>query len=468
MGRTLGTALNEWSINNFVNRIKTGSNYNKPLFSIVFDDTRLSAYTGWFPFFNNLGLLGSLAVCTMRPDNHTEVEESMTWLQVKEMANAGWEIMSHSVNHLDMRELSDEELDYELLESKTVLESHGHIVNHFVYPMGYNNEKVRRFARKYYKSAREYAEPALNEERVNEHSFNPYKVRSFGERDPEDITTDEGMAACKAQIDIAYAENRWMVLTGHSHSIAKEAALLEIIQYVQALGIDILTYGDAFKLKFNYIESGEKFSVGENEVRIGEANGDALIATKKTAALGMFASEGNRESDNTMIGYISGRHSEGLANTFNGSESGYLSKLNTAIGIGYKSMKEAISGYYSIAIGYNSGYKSSGNNNIYAGVNAGRENTGDNCIGLGDKALYQNTKDHYLEIKQESSNVIPLIKGFFNTLALIQGCPSTSIADTEISNNTIHFYIDEGNDKLKVKLRYADGTIKTGDVCDLI
>lgn len=37
-------------------------------------------------------------------------------------------------------------------------------------------------------------------------------------------------------------------------------------------------------------------------------------------------------------------------------------------------------------------------------------------------------------------------------------------ADEELRNSTIIFYVDERNNQLKVKVKYADGTIKTGVV----
>ena len=90
MGKTFNTAINEWSEDhNSVNKIKTGINLHKPLFTVTFDDTRLTCYTGWFPFFRNLGIVGSLAVCTKRPGN-VEEPAVMTWEQIHEMADAGW------------------------------------------------------------------------------------------------------------------------------------------------------------------------------------------------------------------------------------------------------------------------------------------------------------------------------------------------------------------------------------------
>ena len=42
--------------------------------------------------------------------------------------------------------------------------------------------------------------------------------------------------------------------------------------------------------------------------------------------------------------------------------------------------------------------------------------------------------------------------------------PNTALADGVLENNNIHFYLDEGTNTLKVKVKYSTGTIKTGEI----
>ena len=42
--------------------------------------------------------------------------------------------------------------------------------------------------------------------------------------------------------------------------------------------------------------------------------------------------------------------------------------------------------------------------------------------------------------------------------------PNTALADSVLENNNIHFYLDEGTNTLKVKVKYSTGTIKTGEI----
>jgi len=51
-------------------------------------------------------------------EGHPEVMRSMTWSMVEELAQAGWEIGSHTLTHPRLSALSDERLAQELLDSR--------------------------------------------------------------------------------------------------------------------------------------------------------------------------------------------------------------------------------------------------------------------------------------------------------------------------------------------------------------
>jgi len=448
---------------------KSQQNTHAPIFTISFDDTRLSAYEGWFPFLEGLGIQGSMIVNPPRLGNPLEDPPNMEWAQLTEMYNAGWEIVSHSMSHEDMRDYTEAELIYEFEESKRVLESHGYEVINFAWPRtAYTNELERRVCRRYYRSARGYGDPAYDDELVNEDAFNPFNLRSFPDR--IEIETPAGLQELKDNIDIAYDENRWLIYTGHNWTQDREDAMLEIIQYIQAKenDMDFVTINQGLDLKYNYFESGDKFSVGENGVRIDEADGKALVATENRTALGIEAGEGNREDYGTYLGYWAGKYSEGIRNTHVGPEAGVQAILNASVSLGFKAGRNALSGWYCLNIGYQAGQDQDGDFNVFFGQNAGKDNVADGCMGIGAGACQDNTKDNLFEFVQNNVNAVPLLKGFFDTLDLIQGCPDGAAADDELGNNTAQLYLDEGADKLKVKVKYSDGTVKTGDVANLI
>ena len=52
----------------------------------------------------------------------------MTWNQLMQMHDEGWEIAGHSTTHPNMKTLDEEEIRYELSENKAILESGGDVV----------------------------------------------------------------------------------------------------------------------------------------------------------------------------------------------------------------------------------------------------------------------------------------------------------------------------------------------------
>jgi peptidoglycan/xylan/chitin deacetylase (PgdA/CDA1 family) len=107
---------------------------------ITFDDGHLDNYTSAFPIMKKYGFTGVLYIV----GNYMSTDGYMDADQIKEMAAAGWEIGSHSMNHRDLTLLDDPERErYEIVESKEKLEAElGVPVKTFAYPFGISNEGV--------------------------------------------------------------------------------------------------------------------------------------------------------------------------------------------------------------------------------------------------------------------------------------------------------------------------------------
>src|SRR5690606_35501956 len=70
---------------------------------------------------------------------------------VKRSADGLVTVGSHTMNHIDMDMLNRELLEYELKESKKILEEHlGKEVRHFAYPRGIYSNKGEGLIDKYY------------------------------------------------------------------------------------------------------------------------------------------------------------------------------------------------------------------------------------------------------------------------------------------------------------------------------
>ncbi len=106
---------------------------------ITFDDGLEDNFTNAYPVLKDLGLRAYFFVI---PDK-IETKGYMNWKQAKELVASGMIIGSHGMTHRILTELNDSELDYELRESKRLLEEKlGITIEYFSVPRGFCNARV--------------------------------------------------------------------------------------------------------------------------------------------------------------------------------------------------------------------------------------------------------------------------------------------------------------------------------------
>ncbi len=100
---------------------------------ITFDDGNIGVYENAFPIMQSYNFPGVFYIVASRI---RDVEGFVNVEQINEMADAGWEIGSHSFTHQDITQNHDI-ADYEIRQSKITLEAAlGVDINTFAYPFG--------------------------------------------------------------------------------------------------------------------------------------------------------------------------------------------------------------------------------------------------------------------------------------------------------------------------------------------
>ena len=112
---------------------------------VTFDDGLVDNYTNAYPVLKQFGLKGYFFILVGKIGS----AGYMNWEQIRKLKEAGMIIGSHGMTHRILEGLSDEDLDYELRESKEILEEELKAkVEHLSIPRGFTNKNVIEKAKK--------------------------------------------------------------------------------------------------------------------------------------------------------------------------------------------------------------------------------------------------------------------------------------------------------------------------------
>lgn len=182
--------------------------FSEPLISITFDDGWESIYSEAFSTLEKYGVKTTQYILGDEFNNTAYMSEG----QIKSLQKAGHEIASHTMSHPKLTELDNEDLVYELKQSKELLQQKFGSIHDFATPLGAYNQAVTAEVQKYYRSHRNTdADPAdVDYLDVNtREKFDQYNIIAYTIRR---TTTLEDL---RKLIEYTEANNGWLVLTYH-------------------------------------------------------------------------------------------------------------------------------------------------------------------------------------------------------------------------------------------------------------
>lgn len=229
-------------------------NYNgQALITLSYDDGKVNNYEVALPLHETYGIPASFAIIANRAVQPKYWSQHMSPMQIVDANQRGIEITSHGMMHQNkFTDLNATELDYELTESKRVLEGFvgsAETIDALCLPFSASNDDVRRAASEVYTFIRGHGG------RLNDPlGVGPY-VTSHGLRN---YTTFEEV---RKIIDQAVAEKKWLVLMLHGVVETDEAKgqydishklLEQVLAYIKQLGTDRIqpvSFGDVKRLR---------------------------------------------------------------------------------------------------------------------------------------------------------------------------------------------------------------------------
>ncbi|HRH94047.1 MAG TPA: polysaccharide deacetylase family protein [Candidatus Peribacteria bacterium] len=112
---------------------------------ITFDDNNLTAYDLALPVLLSHGQTATYYIITNKLGNKSTIDRD----RVKDLVAKGMDIQSHTDSHVVLTAVGTKRLDFELTESKRILEElTGRPVTHLAYPGTAHNKTVREHAQK--------------------------------------------------------------------------------------------------------------------------------------------------------------------------------------------------------------------------------------------------------------------------------------------------------------------------------
>ena len=228
------------TINSLVPSVNQG-----PMITFRFDDGHISQYNYAFPVLSSAGFAGT-AYCTTDAPNDGGWGSYVTWDDIVQLYQAGWEIGSHTIDHQHLTSLSDSQLISELGDSKADFLSHGIPVKSFSSPYGDYNNHVLSFVAKYYES-----HSSAGPDNLDAFPFDDYRVSVREIVDPSSTP----VSTVQSWVDEAASSKKWLVLLMHvlvqSNPGAEQYTVQDfqtIVDYVKAKNIPVVTISEGLKV----------------------------------------------------------------------------------------------------------------------------------------------------------------------------------------------------------------------------
>lgn len=221
----------------------------RPILSFVSDDLSNNDWEYRDIFINN-GVACSVPIVTRHLN---EIDDAVNKCKILQ-DQYGYEFGSHTVNHRNLTTLSTDEIEYELRESKRIIESHGLKCNVFYVPFGQFTSEVLDISKKYYRATR------TSVFGLNLPPIPTYRLETRWLDGENPMPIEEA----KSYIDECVEKNGWLIFGFHTGAVDRtfmEEKIDVLIKYAKSLGVEVLTVDKALDNIGNPIEIGDHYNI---------------------------------------------------------------------------------------------------------------------------------------------------------------------------------------------------------------
>lgn len=248
------------------NNLRPDKKENMCIVTFTSDDAQMADMTKTIPLFQQKGVTYTIAI----PPNYTPNLSQSYLNDLKTLQDRdGFEVVSHTFNHINLTTLDEAGIEFELKESQKWLKDNGfkgHDI--MVYPQGGNNDLIRKLTRKYYK----VGIGTLPNNGINEYPLRMYDIARVGlgsyfntdgglNRDPRFPLDGSTLEYYKARVDYALANKQWLIFMMHpwhaAHTEVQQQHIRDLIDYIESKNIPIKNVSDALDIVGNTVDVGD-------------------------------------------------------------------------------------------------------------------------------------------------------------------------------------------------------------------
>lgn len=218
-------------------------------FVIRLDDAFIDQYTLWKPYFDSHDI--NVMLCVLAGEVGVD-PLYMTWENVIELYNAGWEIAGHGMyTDYGLEEIPEEQAYSEILACKNALIEHGIPICNFVPHMyGQNSLFVRRTALELGFKTCHAGYTTGSKIQANDRWVkidDIWALRGDLTGGIYQLNDPTGVENTKKEILKASLANRLLITHIHTYDPDVAAGLTEVINYAKSLGVEITTLKDVIE-----------------------------------------------------------------------------------------------------------------------------------------------------------------------------------------------------------------------------
>lgn len=209
-----------------------------PVVVLTFDDCDSTIYGTGFQLMKEYGFSGSNIVNSGRPGKPSYYN----WQELQEMNAAGWEVVSHTVNHVNLTEISLEEAKTEILTDIANLRAQGFEPVSFALPSGAVNRDIMGFLSQHFDNVR-HSSNTINFSPVDRMNIGYYPMQSSFT--PDDMIQRLQIAIYRGECMVVLGFHRFLPDAGNKVDNCKPEYFREILDYISRQGFEVLTLRSA-------------------------------------------------------------------------------------------------------------------------------------------------------------------------------------------------------------------------------